>query len=106
MIIALRQAGLPAPELQHPVRVGENTYRIDLAYPEASLAIELDGGGHLRRDVWEADHERQNALILAGWTVLRFTWQDYHRRRHRLVREVRAALSRRDHSPTCDGSGG
>lgn len=89
---ALVEAGLPRPVLQHEVRAGDRTYRIDLAYPDARLAIELDGSVHLERKVWEADHCRQNALVLLGWTVLRFTWLDYTRHRRRLVAEIDAAL--------------
>ena len=92
VVARLREAGLPAPALQHEVVVAGKTYRIDLAYPEARVAIELDGSVHLRRDVWEADHGRQNALVLAGWTVLRFTWRDYLDRPADLVRHVAAAL--------------
>lgn len=92
VISSLGSAGLPAPLLQHPVELGGRRYRIDLAYPERRLAIELDGAVHLRRDVWEADHERQNALVLAGWTVLRFTWREYERRPADVVAQVSLAL--------------
>jgi very-short-patch-repair endonuclease len=93
VISALLSAGLPPPVLQHEVVVGDRRFRIDLAYPPRRLGIELDGGDHLRRHVWEADHERQNALVLAGWTILRFTWRDYRWRRPALVAEVRRALA-------------
>lgn len=92
--IRLRQAGLPPPALQHEVVWAGRSYRIDLAYPRERVAIELDGSIHLRRDVWEADHERQNALVLAGWMVLRFTWRDYLDRPDRIINEVRRALVR------------
>jgi very-short-patch-repair endonuclease len=92
VVTRLRQAGLPPPVLQHEVSVAGRTYRLDLAYPDARLAIELDGSVHLRREVWEADHVRQNALVLAGWTVLRFTWRDYLDRPADLVRQVAGAL--------------
>jgi very-short-patch-repair endonuclease len=92
VITRLRQAGLPPPVLQHGVSVAGRTYRLDLAYPDARLAVELDGSVHLRREVWEADHARQNALVLAGWTVLRFTWRDYLDRPADLVRQVAGAL--------------
>jgi hypothetical protein len=91
----LVQAGLPAPVLQHVVEVGGRTYRLDLAYPDRKLAIELDGSIHLRRDVWEADRARQNALVLAGWTVLRFTWRDYLDHPERLA----TTIHRRLHAP-------
>jgi very-short-patch-repair endonuclease len=94
MVAALVTAGLPPPAIQHWVVVGGARYRLDLAYPDRAVAIELDGGDHLRRHVWEADHVRQNGLVLAGWTVLRFTWRDYVRRRPAVVAEVRAALAR------------
>lgn len=90
----LCSAGLPRPVLQHWVTVAGRRYRLDLAYPAQRVGIELDGTVHLRRDVWEADHARQNALVLAGWTILRFTWRDYTHRPTALVREVRAALGR------------
>lgn len=94
VVSALLAGGLPAPVLQHQVRIGGRMYRLDLAYPEARLAIELDGSVHMERDVWEADHARQNALILAGWTLLRFTWNDYREHSGKLIAQVRAALAR------------
>jgi very-short-patch-repair endonuclease len=92
--VALCDAGLPRPELQHEVRIGLRTYRLDLAYPELKIAIELDGSDHLRRSTWENDHVRQNSLINAGWTLLRFTWRDYKERRDRLIRDVKTAVRR------------
>jgi very-short-patch-repair endonuclease len=84
--------GLPRPVLQHEVVCGDDRFRLDLAYPDPMIGIELDGSIHRRRDIWEADHARQNALILVGWTLLRFTWRDYRDRAKQLVAEVRAAL--------------
>lgn len=94
VFIALRDAGLPRPTLQHEVRIGQRTYRIDLAYPDNRLAIELDGSVHLQERTWQADHIRQNALVNAGWTVLRYTWKDYRQEFSRMVQEIRAALNR------------
>lgn len=94
VVSLLVEAGLPTPILQHEVSFGGRRYRIDLAYPAAMLAIELDGSVHLERAVWEADHCRQNALSLAGWRVLRFTWRDYMTRRVHLIQEIRVALNR------------
>jgi hypothetical protein len=94
VVAALLETGLPRPALQHTVILLGRAYRLDLAYPDHRLGIELDGGTHLRREVWENDHVRQNAFILAGWTLLRFTWRDYLHRRSGLVAEVWAALHR------------
>lgn len=94
VLVRLAEAGLPTPVLQHEVQVAGRTYRLDLAYPDRRLAIELDGSIHLRRDVWERDHIRQNDLVLAGWTVLRFTWRDYKDRQSHMIQAIRAALAR------------
>lgn len=77
MIQLLRAAGLPDPVRQYEVRAGGERYFVDLAYPDRRLAIELDGREHHSdADAFQRDRARQNALVLAGWTVLRFTWAD------------------------------
>lgn len=66
--------GLPPPAQQHRVDVGGRTYRLDLAYPDRHLAIELDGWDvHRTRTAFDDDRVRANALVLAGWRVVRFT---------------------------------
>lgn len=71
---AIAAAGLPLPVQQHKVVIGEHTYYIDLAYPERLVAIEVDGYDvHRGRGSFDADRRRQNDLVRAGWTVLRFT---------------------------------
>lgn len=67
-------AGLRAPVQQHRIRAGSRTFRIDLAYPDRKLTIELDGWEfHRSRSAFDDDRARANALVLAGWTVVRFT---------------------------------
>lgn len=71
---ALREAGVPVPVRQHPVEIDGNRYWIDLAYPGEHIAIELDGFDfHRSRTSFDADRARGNALVLAGWQLLRFT---------------------------------
>src|SRR5258707_9278432 len=52
-------------------------WRFDLASIEHRIAFECDGGkwsgGHRRGKALEADYERQNAAIMQGWRLLRFT---------------------------------
>ncbi|MFP5318898.1 MAG: DUF559 domain-containing protein [Acidimicrobiia bacterium] len=69
----LRTAGMEEPVRQHEVRVGGQRYFLDFAYPAQRLAIELDGRAF---HGFEEDRRRQNSLVLAGWTLLRFTWVD------------------------------
>lgn len=49
VVIALCEAGLPMPVLQHSVQLGGRHYRLDLAYPDQLVAVELDGSDHLKR---------------------------------------------------------
>ncbi|HEX6312331.1 MAG TPA: type IV toxin-antitoxin system AbiEi family antitoxin domain-containing protein [Acidimicrobiia bacterium] len=67
-------AGVPAPARRHPVSINGHRYRIDLAYARERIAIELDGYDfHRTRSDFDADRARGNELVLAGWTLLRFT---------------------------------
>jgi very-short-patch-repair endonuclease/predicted transcriptional regulator of viral defense system len=51
--------------------------RVDFAYPELKLAIEVDGfEPHTALDVFRKDRARQNDLVSNGWTVLRYVWRD------------------------------
>jgi very-short-patch-repair endonuclease len=70
---ALRAAGLPKPVIQH--RIGR--YRVDLAYPDARIAIECDGYQfHSGRHAFDSDRARRNVLTAMKWTVLHATWTD------------------------------
>jgi very-short-patch-repair endonuclease len=73
---ALARAGIEPPVRQHPfLRANGVEGYIDLAYPDARLAIELDGWAeHGLRSAFDADRVRGNELVLAGWRLLRFTW--------------------------------
>ena len=58
----------------HLVVLSGIDYWIDVAFEECRLAIEVDGWAwHSDVDRFVHDWCRQNALVLAGWTVLRFT---------------------------------
>ena len=90
----LHEAGLPAPDLQYVVRDGAAGFlaRADLAWPEQRVIVEFDGDVHRERDVFVGDLRRQNRLIAAGWTVLRFTSADVLGRPQEVVAEIRRAL--------------
>jgi very-short-patch-repair endonuclease len=77
---ALRATGLPIPVPQHSVRTRRQDRDIDFAYPDAGLAIEVDGWEeHGTRQAFEDDRLRQNELEELGWHVLRFTWKQVQR---------------------------
>jgi hypothetical protein len=64
--------GLPAPQVQWWVVVdGVPTYRLDLAYPKARIAIEYDGEEfHSSAADRAADARRRDWLRLHGWVVI------------------------------------
>lgn len=95
--LQLVEAGL-APVPQHVVLDGSGRFlaRVDLAFPAAKVAIEYDGRAvHEREDVFARDRQRQNALLAAGWLVLRYTAADLRWRSTALLHEVMTAVTRR-----------
>ena len=90
------EAGLPPPVQQHPVDAGGRRVTLDACYPAERVAIELDGRAyHLAATDWAADLRRQNAVVLAGWTLLRFTASDLRDCPGAVVAAVRRALAAR-----------
>jgi very-short-patch-repair endonuclease len=90
----LRAHGLPPAAFQHDVfDAGRFVARVDFAYPDLRIALEVDGlESHSSPRALQADLHRQNALVVLGWTVLRFTWVDVVRRPARVAAEVRRIL--------------
>jgi hypothetical protein len=69
------ELGLPPPVHQYPVALPRWNTRIDLAYPDRMLAIEVDGyEAHMDREAFDRDREKDNELGALGWMVRRFTW--------------------------------
>jgi len=93
-------AGLPTPELQVVVHTTSGTYRLDLAWSAARVAVEFDGyvkysgGFGAAPDVVFAEKRRQDALEAAGWIVVRVTWDDLRDPGPTIAR-IRRALSTR-----------
>ncbi|HEX6422052.1 MAG TPA: type IV toxin-antitoxin system AbiEi family antitoxin domain-containing protein [Acidimicrobiales bacterium] len=92
-LLLLARAGLPEPVSEHRIRLAGSTCRLDAAYPDRRIAIELDGRGHASEATYESDRRRDNRLGLAGWTVLRFTWRRFSTRPDEVVTEVAAAIA-------------
>lgn len=92
---AIVGAGLPEPTQQHAVTLVGRRCRIDLAYPEFRVAIEVDGWEHHRsRTAFDRDRARENDLVAAGWRVLRFTSRSESAEIARVVEALLVELSR------------
>ncbi len=75
----LQRYELPQPASQHVVanESGGFVARVDFAYPDQNLVIELDGFAfHRNQAAFRRDRVRQNRLVALGYTVLRFTYWD------------------------------
>jgi len=97
----LIRARLPVPCVQADIRDAAGNFigRADLYYPDRRLVIEYDGENHKDRLV--ADRRRQNALVNAGYHLLRFTSADFRALGSvaAQVRRARAVLPRFPVSP-------
>ncbi len=88
----LVQTRLPRPSVQVDLHddAGGFLGRADLFYPAARLVIEYGGTNHRERLV--EDNRRQNLLVTAGYTLLRFTAPDLERPEF-VTSQVRRALA-------------
>ncbi len=94
-VIHLLEAGLPRPVLGYRVHDdhGRLVAVLDLAYPARKLGIEIDGFRWHRSPARKlADEQRQNRLVLAGWTILRFSATAVRNDPGALTRAVATAL--------------
>jgi very-short-patch-repair endonuclease len=96
--LLLQDAGLAPEEVQYKVRDSDGHVfaRLDLAWPSRRLCVEADGVGvHSEPAALLRDRHRQNALVNAGWHVLRFTWSDITSTPRAVISAVYDAFDRR-----------
>lgn len=75
LFAVLRGGGLPLPRPQHRIRTRRGPKRIDFAYPEHRVAIEVDGYvPHDGRVAFDDDRARDNEVADAGWERRHITW--------------------------------
>jgi len=68
----------------------------DLVFESARLVVEIDGRAyHVTPERFEHDRRRQNRLMAAGWTVLRFTWRDLTERQWYVIGTIESMLNNR-----------
>lgn len=85
----LRADGLTDWRGNYPV----GDHPVDIAFPAHRLAIEIDGKHYHGDATFEKDRWQQNALVLAGWRVLRFTWTMIDNYPDRVIGAVRKGLA-------------
>lgn len=90
------KALLPIPVAQYEIRDdwGVLIGRVDFAYPERRLVIELDGYRfHSDPEAFARDRNRQNRLLLAGYRILRYTAIDLRQNPDRVVADLVRSLA-------------
>lgn len=90
----LRDAGLPLPMLQYVVELGgQFVARVDFAYPDKRVAIEIDGfRTHDGRLQFDEERARGNELEALGWHVLRVTAKHLEQDPNGVIAWVRSSL--------------
>ena len=93
--LALVDGGVRPERTQYPVRDnGGLIGRVDFAWPTQRVIVEVDGFAfHADRESYRADRRRDNALLLGGWRVLRFCYEDVVGRPGFVAQVVRQALA-------------
>jgi very-short-patch-repair endonuclease len=90
----LRAARITGWQSNVAVIVNDQLYYVDIAFRSRQLALEIDGRMHEDDPgLFESDRWRQNALVFAGWRVLRFTWAMLDRHPESFVDGVLRALT-------------
>jgi very-short-patch-repair endonuclease len=92
----LRDAGIDGWQANLPVVIGGRRFRLDVAFPDHLLDVEVDGWAfHRSKDRRDQDMLRANALTAAGWRVLTFSWEDVRYRPDYVVHSIAALLTAR-----------
>ena len=84
----------PGPVPQHAL----GPYRVDIAFPEAKVAVECDGHEFHERtkEQAERDRKRDRYMQIHGWIVLRYTGREIHRDTNACAVEVLNLVSERE----------
>lgn len=65
----------------------------DVYFPDVRLVIEVDGRRAHGHERFQADRTRQNLLVTAGCTVLRYTWSDLTLRPDQVAAQIAATIA-------------
>lgn len=76
LLLHIKASGLPIPEREYHF-ARPRRFRFDFAWPDLSLAVEVEGGiwnrgRHGRGSGIAGDIEKGNLAVMKGWRVLRF----------------------------------
>jgi very-short-patch-repair endonuclease len=92
LLALIRAAKLPSPRLNAQAC----GYEVDVLWPPERVVVEVDGYAfHRSARSFAGDRRRDADLAAAGYTVLRFTWDDLTKRREATLTRIVQVLTRR-----------
>ncbi len=94
--LLLIRSGLPEPQINPAVRIGDQTLHPDLLYPQWRVVLEYEGDQH-RTDErqWRHDIWRREAFEEAGWRQIRVHRDDVVKEPQALLARICRILARR-----------
>jgi hypothetical protein len=89
-----RMIDAPPPLAEYEVANGR--YRLDFAWPDVKVAVEVDGWEfHADHAAWQRGMERDRWLLSDGWAVHHYSWDDIRDHPERVASDVRRLIARR-----------
>ncbi len=89
-----RRAALPSPAVNQWLAVSGEEMQVDFLWHEPRVIVETDGfRAHGTRRAFREDRRRDRLLGLAGWRVVRFTWDDLTNDPEHVTRVLRDLVS-------------
>jgi very-short-patch-repair endonuclease len=84
---------LPRPEVNVPLRIGNNVFKPDFLWREAGLILEADSRQFHDTDMaFLDDRRREQRLQLAGWRISHCTWWEIEHEPRRLAETIRGLI--------------
>jgi very-short-patch-repair endonuclease len=94
LIDFLDALGLPRPELNVWLEVGDAWIEADAVWRAQRVVAELDGRAvHLTPRAFEADRARDRRLAVHHWRPIRITWRHIHHEPAELESDLRVLLA-------------
>jgi very-short-patch-repair endonuclease len=89
-----RRGDLPLPEVNVSMTVRGEEMQVDFLWRRHRVIVEVDGfRTHGTRQAFQRDRRRDQLATLAGWHVIRFTWDDVTQRPEHVMEVMRAVLA-------------
>jgi hypothetical protein len=89
-----KRARFPLPSINEWLAIEGEEWQFDFVWHAERLIVEVDGWAtHRTRRSFREDRRRDRLLRLAGWEIVRYTWDDVVHDAVRVEREVRSLIA-------------